>query len=197
MRFPLIALVVFMAAGRCFAADPLDFVKKFYGEAHALGVGGFSDEKAMAGVRPMLTDELNACFTEAQKAVAARLEKELHKEPEYQEVEIDGKKQRVPLPRKFVLGRLRVFTDSGEGVEYLGLGASSVSSSRAYVQVKMKLPGEELRWTDLLILHLTESGWKVDDILFATDGEDFLATGLRHGLASTIALANDAKAWGE
>lgn len=197
MRFPLIILVAIIAAGRCFAADALDLVKKIYGEAHALDVGGFTDEKAMARVKPLLTDDLNACFADAQKAVAARLEKELRKEPEYDEVEIDGKKQRLPRARKFSLGRTRVFTNSGEGVEYLGLGASSVSGSRAYVQVKMKLPGEELRWTDLLILHLTESGWKVDDILFATDDEDFQPDGLRHGLAGTISLANDAKAWGE
>ena len=71
------------------------------------------------------------------------------------------------------------------------MGESSISANRAYVQVKMKLPGEDLTWTDLLVLHRTEAGWKIDDILFESgDKEVFLRT-LRHDLASSIAQAEN------
>ena len=184
MRLYRFVLVLLLAVSRCLTADPLDLMKKFYGEADALGVSGFNYEDQMARVRPFLSEDLNAHFTRAQKAVALLLEKE---QQELAKLEAEGKR---PIARKFVLGRLPPLTNSGEGREYLGLGESSVSGGRAYVQVKMKLPGEDLTWTDLLVLHRTEAGWKIDDILFESgDKEGFVKT-LRHHLASSIEQAN-------
>lgn len=184
MRFCRLVLAMLLVASRCWAADPVDLMKRFYGEADALGVSGFSDEKQMARVRPLLSDDLNALFTEAQKAVALRWERG---QQELAKREAGGKN---PIARKFVLGRLPPFTNSGEGREYLGLGESSVSGSRAYVQVKMKLPGDDLTWTDLLVLHRTEAGWKIDDILFESGDKEVFVRTLLHHLASSIEQAN-------
>jgi hypothetical protein len=183
MRFQHLLFVLLLATGRCMAADPVDLVKKFYGEADALGVAGFSYQEDMERVRPHLTKDLNALFTEAQKAIAICLEKG---QLEIAKLEAEGKQ---PIARKFTLGRMRVFTRSAEGVEYLGLGESSASGRRAYVQVKMKLPGEDLTWTDLLVLHLTDTGWKIDDIIFESNSKEWPVWSLRRELASSIEQA--------
>lgn len=183
MRLLRFISILVLASASCFAADPVALVTEFYGEKDALGVSGFSDETQMARVRPLLSEDLNALFTQAQKAVAISWEKG---QRELAKLEAEGKK---PIARKFVLGRLPVFTYSGEGREYLGLGEASLSGSRAYVQVKMKLPGEVLRWTDLLVLHLTDAGWKIDDIIFGSGDHERGISTLRSDLASAIAQA--------
>src|SRR5688572_4072186 len=101
MRFRHILLVLLLAAGRCLAADPIDLVKKFYEEADALGVAGFSYQEDMGRVRPLLTTDLNALFSEAQKAVAIRWEKG---QQEIAKLKAEGKQ---PIAKKFTLGRMR------------------------------------------------------------------------------------------
>lgn len=185
MRFIHIASIVAIAGSPCFANDPTALAKSFYGEPGALDVRGYSDEEQLAKVRPVLTDDLNACFTAAQKAVAIRLAAELRRPPEFIEIERDGKKERIEIARKWVYGRLPVFQGNAEGAEFLGVGESIVSANRAYVEVKMKLPGEEVRWSNMLVLHLTPAGWRIDDVLFGIEKGE-LSSSVRSNLAQDV-----------
>ena len=167
MRSIARALTLCVLIAPCFAEQPLDVVKRFYGEFEALEVRHDIEEKTIGKFRPLLTDSLNQEFTASQKAMATWWEEENKhraalatlKAEEGESLDSENKPPFVDSP---------IFSGISESGEVESYGDPCVAAGRAYIPVKVidKQSQPAVSWVDIVILHQTKEGWRIDDILY-------------------------------
>jgi len=174
MRAIATSLVLAIIAAPCLAEEPLDAVKRFYGELKALEIRHDLEEKTIGKFRPLLTESLNQEFTVSQKAVAAWWEVE-----NKHRAASPGSENKPPFVDSPIFSGIY---ESGEVESY---GDPCVAGGRAYIPVKVtdKESQPSVSWFDIVILHQTKEGWRIDDILyFIEDGHP--RSSLRQGIDS-------------
>lgn len=168
----------------CLADEPLEIVKRFYGELKALDVRHDIEEKTIGKFRPLMTESLNHEFTASQKAMAAWWKAENEERAASAKlkagdgvvVQSDNKPPFVDSP---------IFSGIHEAGEVESYGDPSAGGGRAYVPVKVidKLSQPSVSWVDVVILHQTKDGWRIDDILYFME-EGHPRSSLRAGIDS-------------
>lgn len=161
MRVVASSLIIGVFIAPCFAEAPLDVVKRFYGEFKALEVRHDIEEKTIGKFRLLLTESLNQEFTASQKAMAAWWEEErkLRASAKEETLESENKPPFVDSP---------IFSGIHESGEVESYGDVCVAAGRAYIPVKVidKQSQPPVSWVDIVILHQTKEGWRIDDILY-------------------------------
>lgn len=170
----------------CFAEDALDLVKRFYGDLKALEVRHDIEEKTIGKFRPLLTESLNQEFTASQKAMAAWWDAENKHRAALAKAKKDVKEGEVlESENKPPFVDSPIFSGIYESGEPESYGEPSIAAGRAYIPVKVidKQSQPPVSWVDIVILHQTKDGWRIDDILyFIEDGHP--RSTLRQGIDS-------------
>ena len=165
-----IALVLSILSTSLHAADLEGAIKRFYADG-ALEIRNSVDQADIAKSLDSLTPSFREALTKAQGTVKAwREAAKLHPE---------AYKDLKPPPDEGPL-----FTHVYEGGKLSAIVSADTASDRAYVTVRLRgIPpvNEDQSWTDLIVLHLHDGEWLIDDILSNLDSGE--PTSVRNGLA--------------
>jgi hypothetical protein len=166
MRSIASALILGVLIAPCHAEQPLDVVKRFYGELKALEVRHNVEEKTIGKFRPLLTESLNQEFTASQKAMAAWWEEE--RKLRVSSGKAEAKEEALESENKPPFVDSPIFSGIHESGEVESYGDPCVAGGRAYIPVKVidKQSQPSVSWVDIVILHQTKEGWRIDDILY-------------------------------
>ena len=147
---------------------PEEVADGFYTQLRKQPVFGLPSAEAWSRVRPFCTEALAAALEKARSRQAAFRQAHPDEKPPW----VDGD----------------LFGSLFEGPQAFRVGEARVLADRAEVPVHC-LHGEgagATRWTDVLILHHTADGWRVDDLRYGGEWDFALRGSLRQGLSAAV-----------
>lgn len=130
------------------AAKPEEVARRFYSELKRHQVTGLPTGEAWEGIRPLVSEALGTALQRARK----EQEEFMRKFPDEKPPWIEGD----------------LFSSLFEGFHGFTVRTPKVEKDRAEIPIEFAYTdrGETTRWTDTLLLRLSESGWRVDDVRY-------------------------------
>ena len=163
-------LALLLPSGQTYAqsatrSSPQEVAKQFYRTYLKLKMSGIPDEKQFRLLSPLLTPELGSLLKEAEQAQAEYAKKYPENKPPWTEGDL--------------------FSSVYEGATSFSLAKAKVRGKYAEVPAHLEYNGSKppARWTDILVLKHTPSGWRVDNVCPTGEGRFKNGGGLRQALS--------------